>query len=119
MKSPSALNAANLITLLRICLIPIFFILLYYTYRPVTEKTENSFRVLSLMVYFPILFTNFLDGHLARGWRLETRQALQDRKTLFAVSRPDDSRDSDKRSRESKPLDPLAPDNCLDGSDLF
>ncbi len=32
MKSPSALNKANLVTLLRICLIPIFFIFFLQTF---------------------------------------------------------------------------------------
>jgi CDP-diacylglycerol--glycerol-3-phosphate 3-phosphatidyltransferase len=73
MKSPSAVNAANLATLLRICLIPIFIILLHYTYRPDTEKTENFFRMLSLAAYILILVSDFLDGQLARRLHLETR----------------------------------------------
>ncbi len=73
MKATSALNVANLVTLLRIFLIPIFFILLYYTYQPVSGEAGNPFRMLSLTAYLLILFTDFLDGQLARRLHLETR----------------------------------------------
>lgn len=73
MKSTSALNVANLVTLLRFLLIPVFFKLLYCTCQFVSGEAENPFRMLSLTAYLLILFTDFLDGQLARRLHLETR----------------------------------------------
>lgn len=51
------MNLPNMLTILRMCLIPIFAALYYSTFRP-----------WALAVYLLAAFTDFLDGYLARKW---------------------------------------------------
>ena len=62
------MNLPNFLTILRILLIPCFLgFMLYY------KPGENEFRTVALFVFLLAVFTDALDGFLARIWRQKTK----------------------------------------------
>lgn len=57
MRYSSNLNPANIVTIIRIILVPLFPFLLYF---------ENFSRILILLLFIILCFSDFLDGFLAR-----------------------------------------------------
>jgi phosphatidylglycerophosphate synthase len=55
----------NLLTLFRIVVTPLFFILFYYF-------PTKIFSLLASVLFALASFTDFLDGYIARRWNLET-----------------------------------------------
>ncbi len=62
----SHLNTANLLTLSRILLLPLFFSLCLYAYRDPPEAASQLYHRLCVAIFFAILATDFADGHIAR-----------------------------------------------------
>jgi CDP-diacylglycerol--glycerol-3-phosphate 3-phosphatidyltransferase len=63
---PSSLNLPNLLTAFRLVLVPVFAIVL------LTHPHEPWWRVASALIFVIAIFTDFLDGHLARKHNLVT-----------------------------------------------
>lgn len=59
------MNLPNKLTILRICMIPVFVALFYITAIPVNY-------ILACVVFALAAFTDFLDGHIARKYNLVT-----------------------------------------------
>lgn len=73
---PSYLNIANLVSLLRLILLPIFFYFLFYyiAWRGKGEATgwvAHTYYLASLILVPMVLLTDYLDGWLARRYMLE------------------------------------------------
>ncbi len=77
LKSPdNLLNLPNLLTMLRLFLIPIMALLLEYDYELVPFEHDFTFRYspgrLAAIVVILAGITDLLDGYFARKWRIET-----------------------------------------------
>jgi CDP-diacylglycerol--glycerol-3-phosphate 3-phosphatidyltransferase len=59
------LTIPNLLTLFRIVVTPLFFILFYYF-------PTKVFSLLASLLFVTASFTDFLDGYIARRWNLES-----------------------------------------------
>jgi phosphatidylglycerophosphate synthase len=74
-KTPPYLNIANLVSLLRLILLPVFFYFLFY-YIEWREKGEDTgllgrtYYLITIALVPLILLTDYLDGWLARRFRL-------------------------------------------------
>ncbi|MCG3198023.1 MAG: CDP-diacylglycerol--glycerol-3-phosphate 3-phosphatidyltransferase [bacterium] len=75
LKSPPYLNIANLVSLLRLVLLPVFFYFLFYYIKwrgsgDGDGVLAHVFYLLALVTVPVILFTDYLDGWLARRFKL-------------------------------------------------
>lgn len=66
------LNIANFLTLLRILLVPVFFMLCFYTYDSDAVEVSRLDRALAISVFFILVLTDFADGYIARKRRIIT-----------------------------------------------
>ena len=75
-KPPSYLNVANLVSLIRLILLPVFFYFLFYyiTWRNKGEDLAflaHTYYLVTVVLVPIVLLTDYLDGWLARRYQLE------------------------------------------------
>lgn len=75
-KPPSYLNIANLVSLVRLILLPVFFYFLFYyiTWRDKGDDLvflAHAYYLVTLVLVPIVLLTDYLDGWLARRYQLE------------------------------------------------
>ena len=66
MARASNLNMANLLTLSRILLLPLFVLLSLYAYRSPPSSSSQLYHLLAIIAFFAIITSDLLDGQFAR-----------------------------------------------------